>query len=319
MRIVVLDGFTLNPGDLSWESLCALGEVVVYDRTPVKKVVERAAGADIILTNKTPISAETIANIPSLKYIGVMATGYNIVDIQAAHKNSVIVTNVAGYSTPAVAQHVFALLLELLNKVGFYSESVRKGEWHSSVDFSYWNQSITELNGKTFGIVGFGTIGRATAKIALAFGMRVISFHKHPERDQMDGVEFCSLETLFEMSDVVSLHCPLNDQNIGFVNKELLLKMKPNAIIINTARGPLINHDDLADALTKKIIAGAGLDVYSVEPPQEVHPIFSHPNCVFTPHQAWASFEARERLMNLVVENVRAFQRNEPIHVISPK
>lgn len=310
MKIVVLDGYTLNPGDLSWDALKELGEVEIYDRTPVEQVVERAKGAEVVLTNKSIIFREQIDGLPDMKYIGVMATGVNVVDVDYAKSKGIAVTNVAGYSTPAVAQHVMAMVLALVNRVEHYDRTVKKGDWISSKDFSYWSGSITELAGKTMGIIGFGAIGKRTGELAKAFGMNIISFHKHPERDKTDWVEFKSLEEVFSGADVISLHCPLNDGNKGFINKALLSTMKKNALIINTARGPLINHDDLAQALKDGVIAGAGLDVYEVEPPPAMHPVFELPNCIVTPHQAWASIEARERLMEGVVGNIKAWKNS---------
>ncbi|MDH5381478.1 MAG: D-2-hydroxyacid dehydrogenase [Cyclobacteriaceae bacterium] len=310
MKIVVLDGYTLNPGDLSWEGLKELGDVVVYDRTPESQVIERASGAEIVLTNKSIVFKKQIDNLPALKYIGVMATGMNVVDLVAAKERNIVVTNVAGYSTDSVAQHVMALLLGLINKVAYYDQTVKNGDWTRSKDFSYWDGAITELAGKKMGIIGFGAIGKRTAELARAFGMEIISFHKHPERDKQDWVEFLPLEEVFASADVVSLHCPLNESNKGFVNRELLKIMKSNAIVINTARGPLINHDDLSDALERGVIAGAGLDVFDVEPPPEVHPVFRNQRCIVTPHQAWATFEARKRLMNGVIQNVKNFLGN---------
>ena len=310
MKIVVLDGYTLNPGDLSWEGLKELGDVVVYDRTPESQVIERASGAEIVLTNKSIVFKKQIDNLPALKYIGVMATGMNVVDLVAAKERNIVVTNVAGYSTDSVAQHVMALLLGLINKVAYYDQTVKNGDWTRSKDFSYWDGAITELAGKKMGIIGFGAIGKRTAELARAFGMEIISFHKHPERDKQDWVEFLPLEEVFASADVVSLHCPLNESNKGFVNRELLKIMKSNAIVINTARGPLINHDDLSDALERGVIAGAGLDVFDVEPPPEVHPVFRSQRCIVTPHQAWATFEARKRLMDGVIQNVKNFLGN---------
>ena len=316
MKIVVLDGYTLNPGDLSWEKLESLGDLTVYDRTAEKDVVERAEGADIILTNKTIVSREAIAALPVLKYIGIIATGFNIVDIEAASEKDIPVCNVRGYGTGSVAQHAFALLLELTNQCGLHAQSVRDGGWHTSKDFCYWEKPMMELEGKTLGIIGLGRIGRKTASIALGFGMKVMAFHTHPE-DVMEGVSFTDLETLFSHSDVLSLHCPLTPENEGMINQSTLKKMKNTAFLINTSRGGLINHDDLALALEKGDIAGAGLDVFSVEPPVENHRLFSMDNCFITPHHSWATKEARERLMQGVVENVRAFISGKVQHAVN--
>ncbi len=312
MKIVVLDGYTLNPGDLSWAGLEALGETQIYDRSPREQVLERSIDADILLTNKAIVSKEVIDKCENLKYIGVLATGYNIVDVKAAGEKSVTVSNVPAYGTNSVAQLTFALLLELTNGVGIHSRAVKDGEWTNSADFSFWHQPLTELAGKTFGIVGLGTIGRAVARIALAMDMKVIAHHKHPERDKMDGVSFVGLEECFEQSDVVSLHCPLNDQNKGFVNAALLRKMKPSAFLLNTSRGPLINEADLAEALNKDIISGAALDVLSIEPPALDNPLINAKNCIVTPHIAWATLDARKRLLDKAVENLKMFLTGKP-------
>lgn len=317
MNIVVLDGYALNPGDLSWDPLHALGNVTVYDRSLPEQVAERASQADIILTNKAIVDGDTIRRLTRLRYIGVMATGYNVVDIKAAHAQGIIVANVPAYGSASVAQLTFALILELCLGVGVHAESVREGEWAQSKDFSYWKMPLMELQGKTIAIIGFGQIGRAVATIALAFGMEVIVSHKHPERDKMAGVTFKDQATCFREADIVSLHCPLNAENKGFVNAGLLATMKPSAFLINTSRGPLINEPDLATALNKGVIAGAGLDVLSVEPPAADHPLFSARNCLITPHIAWATLDARRRLMNKTVENVQAFQQGSAQNIVT--
>ncbi|RPD40805.1 D-2-hydroxyacid dehydrogenase [Chitinophaga barathri] len=317
MNIVVLDGYTLNPGDLSWEALRALGNVKIFDRTPPEQVAERAKGANVVLTNKAIINADTINALSDLQYIGVMATGYNVVDIQAASARNLTVANVPAYSTASVAQLTFALLLELCQGAGRHSTSVHKGEWAGSQDFSYWKMPLTELQDKTLAIIGFGQIGKAVARIAMAFGMRVIASHKHPERDRMEGVTFKDQSTCFQEADVVSLHCPLNAENKGFVNTELLATMKPSAFLINTSRGPLIREDHLVEALNNGTIAGAGLDVLTVEPPADDNPLLSAKNCVITPHIAWASKEARSRLMDKVVSNIKAFREGKPVNVVT--
>jgi len=290
-----------------WGPLYALGNVTVYDRTKESEVASRAKDADIILTNKAIVNAASIAQLPKLQYIGVMATGYNIVDVKAATAQQIKVTNVPAYGTAAVAQFTFALILELCNHVGQHADSVRAGDWSRSDDFSYWKTPLYELDGKTLGIVGLGQIGQAVARIALAFGMRVIAHHKYPERDKMEGVGFVTLEDCFAQADIVTLHCPLNEQNRGFVNKALLHSMKPDAFLINTSRGPLIHEQDLADALNNERIAGAALDVLSVEPPAADHPLVRAKNSLVTPHIAWAAREARTRLLHTAIENVRAF------------
>lgn len=317
MKIVVLDGYALQPGDLSWSALESLGTVTVHDRTAPDAVAQRAQGAHILLTNKSLIPAPVIQQLPDLRYIGVMATGYNVVDVAAARSRGVAVTNVPAYSTASVAQLTFSLILELCQGVGLHAQSVRNGDWTASPDFSYWKMPLTELSGKTLAIIGFGQIGQAVARIAMAFGMRVIVSHKHPERDRMDGVTFTDQATCFREADVVSLHCPLNEANKGFVNAALLATMRPSAFLINTSRGPLVHEADLADALNKGVIAGAGLDVLSVEPPSANNPLLSARNCYITPHIAWATREARSRLMDKVVENVKAFLDGKPQNVIA--
>lgn len=316
-NIVVLDGYTLNPGDLDWKPLHALGNVTIYDRTKESEVASRAIDADIILTNKAIVSAATISQLPKLEYIGVIATGYNVVDVKAATARQIKVTNVPAYGTAAVAQFTFALILELCNHVGLHADSVRAGEWSRNPDFSYWKAPLHELEGKVLGIVGLGQIGQAVARIALAFGMRVIAHHKYPERDKMEGVTFVTLEHCFAASDIVSLHCPLNEQNRGFVNRALLNTMKPDALLINTSRGALVNEQDLADALNNERIAGAGLDVLAIEPPASDHPLMRARHCLITPHIAWAAREARERLLNTVIENLRSFLSGRPKNLLN--
>ena len=316
MRIVVLDGFAMNPGDLNWDSLKELGEIEIYDRSSLKETAKRIANAEIVLTNKAILNKELIDGANKLKYIGVMATGYNIVDLGAAQTKNIVVTNVPSYSTASVAQLTFAFMLELANHTAIYADSVCKGDWMKSKDFSYQLKPIMELKDKTLAIIGFGQIGKAVAKIAIAFGLKVIASHKHPERDQMEGVTFVDQQTCFREADIVSLHCPLNDKNAKFVNKELLATMKPTAFLINTSRGGLINEHDLAEALNKEMIAGAALDVLSAEPPVTSNPLLHAKNCLITPHIAWATFEARSRLMNVVVNNIKYFLEGNPEHVV---
>ncbi len=316
-KIVVVDGFTLNPGDLSWESLQKLGEVFVYEHSTREEILERAHDANIILANKTVFDAAILAQLPNLRCICVTATGFNNIDIKSAKKHDILVCNVAGYGTDAVAQHVFALLLELTNAVGKHHESVQQGDWSRNRDFCYTLQPVIELAGKTMGIYGFGKIGQQVARIALAFGMKILSTHKHPERDAMPGVEFVNLETLFQNSDIITLHAPLTAENEGFVNKNLLSKMKPSAYLINTARGGLIQEADLKEAIENGIIAGAGLDVLSQEPPVNGNILFGVKNCIITPHNAWASREARQRLLDETVENVRAVLNGKPRNVVN--
>lgn len=317
MRIVVLDGYTLNPGDLDWSSLHQLGDVTVYDRTAEAQIVDRAANAEIVLTNKTPLSAETIKRLPKLRFIGVLATGYNIIDLQAAKEQDVIVTNVPAYSTHSVAQLVFALLLEFAHRVQQHSDSVVNGEWTSSVDFCYTVSPLTELNGKTLGLIGLGQIGKQTAIIAQALGMNVIatgSGRRAPE--PVEGITWVGLEELLRQSDVVSLHCPLTPETRQLINAERLALMKPTALLLNTARGGLLNEADVAQALNEGRLAGAGLDVLTVEPPTPDNPLLHARNVLITPHIAWATKEARSRLMATAIANVRAFIEGRPQHVI---
>jgi glycerate dehydrogenase len=314
MKSVVIDGYALNPGDLSWRDLEEFGECAVYDRTAPEQVLERAADAEAILTNKVVLSRELIAGLPWLKYIGVTATGYNIIDVEAARERGIRVTNVPGYSTKSVAQMVFALLLEMTQQVGHHARLVAEGRWSSSPDFCFWERPLVELDGLTMGVVGFGQIGQAVAKLARAFGMRVLVNTEHPERYReaaagMD-VRFADLETLFDHSDVISLHCPLTPATAGLVGAERLALMKPSAFLINTSRGPLIDETALAAALSEGRLAGAG------EPPPADGPLQGAPNCFITPHIAWATRSARERLLATVVANIRAFVAGKPKNVV---
>ena len=315
MKIVVLDGYTMNPGDLSWEGLEELGECAVYERTPPERVVERAAGAEVVLTNKVVLDGAVMARLPALKYIGVLATGYNVVDTAAARERGIVVTNVPAYSTRSVAQLVMALVLELAHHVGDHSRGVHEGRWTRSPDFAYWDWPLVELDGLAMGIVGFGQTGRAVADLARAFGMRVLVHTRTPTAGP--GVEFVDLATLLRRSDVVSLHCPLTPETEGLVNAGRLALMKPTAFLINTSRGPVVNEHDLAEALNTGRIAGAGLDVLSTEPPESDNPLLGAKNCFITPHFAWATRAARERLMKTVVANVRAFLAGRPQNVVN--
>ena len=308
MRIVILDAYTTNPGDLDWGAVAALGDVVVHDRTPDDEIIARAAGAEAVLTNKTHLSAATLSALPGLRYVGVLATGVNVVDLVAAAAAGITVTNVPGYSTPGVAQAVFALVLELTNQTGALSASARAGRWQACDDFCYWDGELVELDGLTLGIVGYGAIGRRVAGIARALGMRVVAASRSRAAGTSDeGVEFLSLEQVFCTADVVSLHCPLTPDTAGLVNAARLARMKRTAFLINTARGGLVNEADLAAALDAGTIAGAGLDVLSIEPPPASNPLLTARNCVITPHIAWATRSARRRLIEATVENVRAF------------
>jgi glycerate dehydrogenase len=316
-NICVLDGYTLNPGDLSWDALRQLGEVALYDRSSPEEIIERAQNADIILANKVVISAEAMAQLPNLKCICVTATGYNNINLTAARSQKITVCNVVGYGTESVAQHVFALLLELTNNVALHNASVQKGDWSAQPDFCYWKKPILELSGRTMGIYGFGRIGQKVAGIAMALGMRVISTHRHPERDALVGVTFVPLEQLFSASDVILLTVPLTDKTRGIVSAKLLNTMKPDAYLINTGRGELVNEMDLRAVLLEGKIAGVGLDVLDGEPPRVDHPLFGLPNCLITPHHAWATIQARERMMQITLTNVKAFLHGTPLNVVS--
>ncbi len=317
VRIVVLDGYTLNPGDLSWEDLKALGTCEIHDRTPAKQVVARAAGAAIVLTNKAVLSREAIGRLSELKYIGVLATGYNIVDVEAAAERGIPVTNVPTYGTASVAQMVFAHLLNLAQHVQHHAQTVRDGRWTTSGDFCYWDYPLIELAGMTLGIVGLGRIGRATAELGRAFGMKVLAYDVMPQQDIPDGVEMAKMDDLFQASDIVSLHCPLTPQTEKLVNAERLALMKPAALLVNTSRGPLVDETALAEALDSGKIAGAGLDVLAVEPPMPGNPLLTAKNCHVTPHIAWATRSARARLLNTVVDNVKAFLAGKPQNVVN--
>lgn len=317
MKLCVLDGYCLNPGDLSWSALESLADVTVHERTPAADVVARASGAQLVMTNKTPLSRETLAQLPELRYIGVLATGYNIVDVPAAKERGIVVTNIPTYGTMSVAQHAIALLLELCVHAGEHSRHARAGGWTASKDWCYWNSPLIELAGKTLGVAGFGRIGRATARIADALGMKIIAHDTYQgDTPAWDGFRWAGLEELLAESDAVTLHCPLTADNLHMINATRLARMKRSAFLINTSRGPLVNDQDLADALNAGVIAGAALDVLSVEPPAEGNPLFTAKNCIVTPHIAWATKEARARLMGIAVENVRAFLEGHPANTV---
>jgi glycerate dehydrogenase len=317
--IVVLDGYTLNPGDLSWDGIARLGRLTVHDRTPAGEILERAKGARCLFTNKTPLSADTIGRLPRLEYIGVLATGYNVVDVKAAAARGVVVSNIPTYGTASVAQHTFALILELANHVQIHGDAVRAGEWSTNPDWCFTKTPLVELEGKTLGIVGFGRIGRQTAAIGHALGMRIIAHDANETAPPAyDGFRFATLEDLLRTSDVVSLHCPLFPSTQGLINRKTLALMKPTAFLINTSRGPLVVEEDLADALNNGTLAGAGLDVLSVEPPPATQPLIGAKNCLITPHIAWASRESRARLMALAVDNLAAFLGGAAINVVRP-
>ena len=317
LKIVVLDGYTLNPGDLSWKDLEALGTVKIYDRTRPGEVVERATGAQVVLTNKTVLDGEALSQLPDLKYIGVLATGYNVVNLEAARRQGITVTNIPAYSTDSVAQMVFAHLLNITQRVGHYAEEVASGHWTKQADFSYWNTPLVELAGKTLGVIGLGHTGMATARIAFVFGMQVLAYTSKSAAELPAGIRKAdSLEQVFSDSNVVSLHCPLTETTKNLVNLERLKLMKREAVLINTGRGGLVNETDLAEALEKGLLAAAGVDVLSSEPPVPGHPLVGVKNCFITPHIAWATFEARQRLMGQAVRNIEAFLSGQPINTV---
>ncbi|MFW6000782.1 MAG: D-2-hydroxyacid dehydrogenase [Halanaerobium sp.] len=317
MKIVVLDSCGLNPEELSWSEIEKYGELEIYKRTEEENILERAKDAEIILTNKTPISRDTINKLDSLEYIGVLATGYNVIDLEAAAENGIVVTNVPAYSTDSVAQFVFALLLEVAHHVGEHNSAVKAGEWSSAKDFSFWKYPLIELKNKTMGIIGYGSIGQRTAELALAFGMNVIVHDRSPEKKKKDPsimtdkIRFVDSEELFRNSDVISLHCPLTEETKGIINKESIDLMKEGVIIVNTARGPLIVEEDLAAALESGKIYAAAVDVLSNEPPKENNPIIKSDKTIITPHIAWAAKESRERLMKTVVDNIKSYLKGE--------
>jgi glycerate dehydrogenase len=316
MNICVLDGFTLNPGDLSWDKLRSLGPCEIHDRTPPAEIVSCAAPAEIVLTNKAQLTRETIFALPRLKYIGVLATGTNVVDLAAARERGIPVTNIPAYGTRSVAQATFALLLELTNHVGHHARRVRDGAWSRANDWCFWDAPLVELDGLTLGLVGYGRIGAAVAEIGHAVGMRVIA-HNSSQKPAPPFMKFVELETLFRISDVVSLHCPLTPQTQKLVNAERLAWMKPTAFLLNTSRGPLVDEAALAAALNAGRLAGAGLDVLSAEPPPADNPLFQAKNCLITPHNAWGTRAARHRLLQQAVENVRAFLNGNPQNVVN--
>lgn len=316
MEIVILDAYTTNPGDLSWEPVEAIGPTTVYDRTPADQVLERAIGADVVLTNKTPLSAETFAGLPRLKYVGVLATGVNVVDVAAARDRGIVVTNVPEYSTPNVAQATWAIILELTNQVGLHAAGVRAGRWSASEDFCYQDSELVELAGLTLGLVGYGRIARAVAAVGRAMGMKVVACRRQPGDMAEDGTRCVGLDELFATSDVVSLHCPLTTETAGLVNARRLDLMGPTSLLVNTARGGLVVEDDLAAALNAGRIAGAGLDVLSVEPPPATNPLLQARACIITPHVAWATRNARARLIDVAAANLRAFVAGTPHNTV---
>ncbi len=317
-KIVVLDGLTENPGDLSWKPLEALGDLVVYDRTPTEKIVERIGDAQIILTNKTLITGKTINHCPNLEYIGVLATGYNVVDVETAKSKSITVTNIPSYGTDSVAQFAFALLLEICHHVGHHSDAVKSGRWAKCEDFCFWDFPLIELTGKSIGIIGYGRIGQATGKLSKAFGMKVLAYDAYQNMNLEDSqCRYVELEDLLKQSDIIALHCPLFPETEGIIRKETIEKMKDGVIIINNSRGPLIVEQDLADALNSGKVAGAGVDVVSKEPIDMNNPLLLAKNCLVTPHISWAAKESRQRLMDTAVENIEKYLLKSPVNVVS--
>lgn len=317
MKIVVLDGYCVNPGDLSWSDLKALGECVIYERTSSDQILERSEGAEVLLTNKTVITAEHMKALPQLRYIGVLATGYNVIDIEAAKKKNIIVTNIPAYSTKSVAQMVFAHILNITQRVEHYTNEVRNGVWTESKDFSFWDTPLTELDGLKIGIIGLGHTGQATAHIAIGFGMDVYAYTSK-QADQLPAeIKSKSLDEIFKECDVVSLHCPLTEKTKYMVNADRLATMKPTAILINTGRGQLVNEQELADALNNEIICAAGVDVLSTEPPKADNPLLTAANCYITPHIAWATEAARIRLMNIMLDNLKGYMNGKVINNVA--
>lgn len=319
MKIVVLDGYTENPGDLSWKDLEALGETTIYDRTPVELVEERIGDAEIVITNKTPIDKEIFENCQNIKYVGVLATGYNVVDVNTAAEKGIPVCNIPTYGTTAVAQMVFALLLEICHHVGTHSEAVKMGEWSNNVDWCFWKYPLIELAGKTMGIVGFGRIGKAVGRLAKAFGMNVLAYDEYENEEGKAIADYVTLDELYTKSDVISLHCPLFPATTGMICKESIAKMKDGVILINTSRGPLINEADLAEALQSKKVYAAGCDVVSTEPIKADNPLLGCYNSILTPHIAWAPKESRQRLMDIAVDNVRNFLNGTTVNAVNMK
>lgn len=316
MTIIILDGYTVNPGDLSWESIKELGNCTVYDRTSSDETINRSKDADAVFTNKVVFNSEVIERLPKLKFIGVLATGYNVVDLEAASKAGITVTNIPAYSTASVAQMVFSHILHQKQNISRHADSVRKGEWSEQIDFSYHLTPQTELAGKTLGIIGFGQIGQMVAKLGSAFGMNILFNNRSKKETDLNATQV-ELSTLLKESDFISINCPLTAENKGFINKSAIELMKRSAILINTGRGPLINEPDLAEALNIGRIAGAGLDVLSTEPPAPDNPLISAKNCYITPHIAWATTDARKRLIEIATQNLKAFIDGEPQNVVS--
>lgn len=316
MKIVVLDGYSVNPGDLSWDEVAKLGDLTVYDRTSHEEIVLRAEDADILLTNKVVLTDGIMAELPKLKYIGVLATGFNVVDIESAKKRGIIVTNAPAYSTDSVVQMTFAHILNITNRVAHYSEQNRNGKWSNSHDFCYWDTPLNELSGKTLGVVGLGSIGYKVACLACGFGMDVFAYTSKNSADLPDGIQKTTLDGLLGISDIITLHCPLSESTNEMINKNTLKKMKKGAVLINTGRGQLVNEDDVAEALNEGLLGGYGADVMRQEPPRHDSPLLKAPNAYITPHIAWATREARVRLINIVANNIKAYLDGKPENVV---
>lgn len=321
MKIVVLDGYTLNPGDLTWKGLEEMGECVVYDRTSltdVNEAIARIGNAEVVFTNKTPMPKELFDACPNIKFVGVLATGYNVVDVKAAKDKNIPVANIPTYGTDAVGQFTIALLLEICHHIGHHNNAVHEGKWTTNKDWCFWDYPLIELAGKTIGIIGYGRIGQATGRIAQALGMKVLAYDAHKNLElENDSCKYVDLDYLFKMSDVIALHCPLFPETKGIINKENISKMKDGVIILNDSRGPLIVENDLAEALNSGKVAAAGLDVVSTEPIKENNPLLKAKNCIITPHIAWAPKESRQRLMNIAIDNLKAFIENKPVNIVN--
>ena len=317
MKIVILDGYTENPGDLSWEELAKLGELTVYDRTPAEEIIPRIGDAEIVITNKTPITRATLEACPGIRYIAVLATGYNVVDIAAAKEKGIPVSNVTTYGTAAVGQFAIAMLLEICHHVAHHADTVHAGKWNACIDWCYWDYPLIELDGKTMGIIGFGRIGQTTAKIAKAMGMKILAYDNFQSESGRAIGEYVDLDTLLAQSDVISLHCPLFPETQGIINKDTIAKMKDGVILLNNSRGPLLVEQDVADALNSGKIYAAGLDVVSTEPIKNDNPLLTAKNCIITPHISWAPKESRQRIMDCTVSNVAAFISGNPINVVN--
>lgn len=317
MNIVVLDGYTLNPGDITWGGMEKLGCLTVYDRTPTDKIVERIGNAEVVFTNKTPISKETFEECPNIKFVGVLATGYNVVDVVAAKEKGIPVTNIPTYGTDAVGQFAIGLLLEICHHIAHHDKAVHDGRWENNNDWCFWDYPLIELAGKTMGVIGFGRIGQTTGRIAKALGMKVIAYDEYPNDVGKEFAKYVSLDTLFSESDVIALHCPLLPSTEGIINKDNIAKMKDGVIILNNSRGPLIVEQDLADALNSGKVYAAGVDVVSTEPIKADNPLLIAKNCIITPHISWAPKESRQRLMDIAVNNLEAFIKGAPKNVVN--